>query len=445
MRGMTAADVLEREMEAVLPAPSLRRVGVAAAAALVLGAGGLVGWAAATSLDSAVITAGSLAAEGRRKSINLLEPGILREMLVREGERVVPGQPLLRLDTTQAETAAHQARGAYWGQRIRAARLAAEQADARNFELPLGAAEAGARDPAINALILGERRLFQARWAAFDGAIGVQRTRVAQSQEQLQAMIALRIATSTRLRSTREELAGVNTLVRQGFATRTRQWELQRNEAELLGQLGQYQAQESQTREQIVQAEAEMANLLLNRQQDVARELQDAIAAAASVEQQLRSLLDVLNRREVTSPEAGIVTDIRVVTAGSSIAAGQAILDLVPVDDRLIAEIRISPTDVENVRIGQPARVRLSAFRTADAPMLEARVIYVSADQRLDERGSAHFAARIEMVTDVLQSRPDVQLASGMPVEAYILGERRSALDYIVRPLRDSLRRSLRD
>ncbi len=442
---MTAAEALEAEMDAVLPPPSLRRLVLAATITLVLGVGGLTSWAAMTPLERAVIGTGSLVAEGRRKSISLLEPGLLRELLVREGERVAAGQPLLRLDTTQAEAAAAQARALFWGQTARAARLRAEQDDLRSMLLPAEAIAAAQGDVALSALLAAEQRLFAARWAAFDGSVGVQRTRFAQLQEQIAALAAVRSANLVRLRATREELAGVASLLARGYATRTRHWELQRAEAELLGNIGQAQAQEAQTREQIAQAEAEIAGLALNRQQDVARDLQDAQAQIADAEQRLRGAMDVLRRREVVAPEPGVVTDIRFFTPGSSIGAGQPVLDLVPLDDRLVVESRVALIDVEQVRIGQPARLRLSAFRSHELPLLDGRVIYLSADRQLDEQGNAYFLARVEIDPASLQGLAGVTLAAGMPVESYLLGERRTALDYVVRPLRESLQRSLRD
>jgi HlyD family secretion protein len=192
----------------------------------------------------------------------------------------------------------------------------------------------------------------------------------------------------------------------------------------------------------VAQAETEMANLSLNRAQDVARELPDVQAQLADAQQRLRGALDLLSRREVVAQEAGTVTDIRFFTQGSSIAAGVPLLDLVPAGDRLVVEARVTLTDIEQVRPGQPARLRLSAYRTQELPMLEGRVIYVSADRQVDPQGGAFFLVRLEMLgTDL----PGVTLAAGMPVDAYLLGERRTALDYVLRPLQDSLRRSLRD
>ena len=260
------------------------------------------------------------------------------------------------------------------------------------------------------------------------------------------AMTAQRDATATRLRAVREELAGVSQLLARGYATRTRLWELQRAEAEALGNLGQYRAQEAQSREQIAQAEWEMANLRLNRQQDVARELQEAQALLADAQERLRGAADVLQRREVVAPEGGVVTELRFFTPGSSIGAGQPVLDLVPLEDRLVAEAKIALNDVESVRVGQAARLKLSAFRSQELPLLDGKVIYISADRQTDPQSGAYFLARVEFDRAALERHAGgAVLNAGMPVEAYLIGERRTALDYVARPLRDSLRRSLRD
>ncbi|GGJ30181.1 HlyD family type I secretion periplasmic adaptor subunit [Neoroseomonas lacus] len=441
-----AADALEAAFDAAVPPPRIGRLVAAALVVLFAGVGGLLGWAALTPIERAVIGQGSLIAEGRRKTVTLLEAGILRALLVQEGDRVTAGQPLLRLDTTQADAAAAQARVAFWAQSVRAARLMAEQQDSRTMSLPEGAGAAGRVDPGIASVIAAETHLYAARWEAYEGALGVSRTRIAQMQEQMAAIAAQREATGTRLRAIREELDGVTQLVARGFATRTRQWELQRAEAELAGNLGQYQAQEAQALQAIAQAELEMANTRLNRQQEVARDLQDAQAQRADAQQRLRGAQDVLDRRLVTAPEAGVVTEIRFFTPGSSIGAGQPVLDLVPVDDRLAAEVRLALTDVENVHVGQKARLRLAAFRTREVPLVDTDVTYVSADRQTDAQGNSYFVARLAIDPAIAASLPPgATLAPGMPVEAFILGERRSALDYVTRPLADGLRRSLRD
>jgi HlyD family secretion protein len=437
--------VPEAELEAAMPAPSLRRIALASTVSLVVGLGGLVAWAAATPIERAVVASGTLVAEGRRKTIQLLEPGLLRELLVREGETVAAGQPLLRLDVTQADAAANQARVQRWAAAARLARLRAEQSDQRALAFSPALLAAAAADPVVAAMVADEERFFAARWLAFDGQVAVQEARLAQFREQLIAASAQRAAFTTRLRATREELAGVNQLLARGYATRTRQLELQRAEAEFEGSMGQFAAQEAQMRQAIAQAELERGTLMLNRRSEIARDLQDAQALLADATERLRGAQDVLSRREVPAPEDGVVTDIRFVTPGSSIAAGQPVLDLVPRDDRLVVETQVALTDIEQVHLGGPVNIKLSAYRQRETPLIHGRIIYVAADRQQDNRGGSFFIVRAELDPASLASARGVQLAAGMPAEAFILGERRTALDYIVRPVQDSLRRALRD
>lgn len=444
MSTTTSDELLEQEFERAIPAPSLRRLVLATGLTLALGLGGLGGWAATTTLERAVIASGPLVAEGKRKTITLLEPGILRELLVREGQTVQTGQVLLRLDLAQAEAAANQARAAYWGAVARVARLRAELHDQRGFTLP-AETRAVAGDPLTAAQFEAEQRIFAARWRAYEGAVAVQQLKVTQQQEQISALAAQRTAANTKLRATREELGAVTQLLGHGLVPRPRHWELQRQEAELLGSLGQFASQEAQLRESIAQAQAELATLGLNRQQDIAKELGDVQATLADARQRMLGAEDVLNRREVTAPEPGSVTDIKFFTPGSSIGAGMPILDLVPLGDRLVAEIQVSLNDIEQVRVGQAVNIRLSSYRQHDVPLIPGRLIYVAADRQEDGRGNVYFVARAELDAEFLRNLGPLPMAAGMPTEVYILGEQRSALDYLFRPLKDELRRALRN
>lgn len=433
------------EAEAAASTPDVRRVMAAALLLLLVGFGGLLLWAAITPIERAVVARGALVAEGRRKSIMLSEPGILQQLLVREGQRVEAGQVLARLDPTVAEASAAQARAALRTAAVRVARLRAEQADARRFDIPPDILAAARTDAALAAIVAAEQRLFSARWEAFDGNIGVYERRIAVVRQQLQAAGAQRASAASRLSSLRADLAGQRPLAQQGFALMSRVRELERLEAQTLGDMNSYAAQEAQYRAAIAQGELELSAFRLTRAQDIARELQEQQQAMVDAEQRVLAAENVRARRDLVAPEPGIVTDIRFVTPGSSITDGQPVLDLLPVDDRLIVEVRVPPSDVEQLSLGKPINVRLAALRMRTTPLLHGRLTYVSADQQTDPQGVAYFLARGEMDQGELARIPGLTLNAGMPVEVFVLGETRSALSYLVAPIRDSMRRALRD
>jgi HlyD family secretion protein len=433
------------EAEAAAGAPSVRRVMAAALLLLVLGCGGLLFWAAITPIERAVVARGALVAEGRRKSILLSEPGILLQLLVREGQRVETGQVLLRLDPTVAEAAAAQARAQALTVAARLARLRAEQADQREFTPPEALAVAARGDAALASILVAETRLFAARWEAFDGNMAVLQRRIGVERERLVAASAQRASATSRLASLRADITGLRPLAQQGFARVRELREYERLEAQAIGDAGLFAAQEAQFRQSIAQAELELSTFRLTRAQDIARELQEAQQALVEAEQRVLAAENVRSRRDILAPEPGIVTDIRFVTPGSSITDAQPVLDLLPVDDRLIVEARVAPGDVEQLAVGRRVNVRLTALRMRTTPLLAGRLTYVSADQQTDAQGTTFFLARAELDPGEVARLPGVTLNAGMPTEIFVLGETRSALDYLVSPIRDSMRRALRD
>ncbi len=430
--------------QAVAELPSLRRLVLAAVAVAVLGFGGLLGWAFLARLDGAAPASGSLVTQVKRKTVSLLESGILRELLVAEGDEVAGGQTLLRLDDTQARAALGQARARYFGGLARVARLQAELTDAAGFGFPQELVEA-AREPAIAALANAESHLFTTRRETHLGTIAVQRRRIAQYEEQIRAYAAQGTAYATRLALTREELRAVNTLLAAGFAPRNRALELRRVEAQLEGEIGELAGREAEARQAIAQTELEILSLANTRRSDAARELQDAVNQVADGAERMRSAEELMARSVVSAPEAGTVTDLRFFTPGSSIVAGQAVLDIVPREASLVVEAALRPADVEHVAVGQRANIRITAFSHRRVPPLPGKLVYVGADRQVDQRGEPYFLIRATLEPEAQALLGDATLAPGMPADVLVLQSERRAIDFFLGPLLDGMRRALRE
>lgn len=436
---------LQKQLELSIKSPPVGRVVRMALLTLGLTMVPFIGWATMTTMERAVIATGQLVPEGRRKTVNLLEPGILRRLLVQEGSIVQAGQPLLQLDVTQAESSADLAKAAFWGGRARAARLRVEQVDGRELQFPEDLLRAAAADPGIQVFVAAEQAFFQARWAAFDGQVLVQERAITQLQEQVIGVQAQREGAERQVRTVREQIAGYNRLLTQGFASRFTILNLQQLEAGFVATIGQANAQEAQLREGIIQAQGQLSALRLTRLSEIANELQMTEASVATAAQQLRAAQDILTRREVLAPEAGKVTNIQAFTPGSTIQTGQAILDLVPLNDRLVVEGQIQPTDIEQVAVGQRVNIRLSSYRMRSVPLLHGHVSVVGADAQTSPSGTQYFTMRAEFDAGTFELVPEVEPVAGMPTEIYVLGEKRTPMSYLWGPLLNSARRTFRD
>jgi HlyD family secretion protein len=434
----------QMQMDGDPSAPGLRGLVMASLATIALGFGGFLAWAATAPLDSAVPANGTIVVDGKRKTVSLLESGILKELAVREGEKVTAGQVLFRLDETQAKVQVGQLTAQYWAAVSKAARLRAEQDGRRELAVPPDLAAAAAA-PAIAGLVDNEQRLFADRWRTYDTTIEVQKKRILQLNEQIAAARAQITANSVRLRNVGKQLDGARQLLPKGFVTRDKVMDLEGLHAQLQGNIGELTSRDGEARENIAQAEAEISRIEHSWRADVARDLQDAQTQIADIGERLKGARDLLAHKDVTAPEAGTVTDIKFYTPGSSIGAGQPVLDIVPADSRLLVEVPINPNDIEHVHPGQKVNVRLIAYKQHKVPVLTGRVLYVSADRQLDAKNEPFFLARVALDKDALKGLTGVTLYAGMPAEALIVGGERTALDYVLSPITDSMRRALRE
>lgn len=423
-------DILHRE-------PSLRMPIIAGVVAITVGFGGFMGWAYSASLDSAAVASGSVVADTKRKTVSHFEGGILKRLLVKEGDLVQAGQPLILLDDTRARSELQQLTGRRFALTARLARLRSEQADAASVSFP--AEILASKEPAALDAVEAEQRFFLTRVAAKSGRLDVQRKAVEQHEAEAQALAAQSEATRRQLELLQEQRDSIAGLVKKGFARRSQLLDIDSRYSELVGNAGQLAANKAKAEQAKAGAKLELIALTSDWLQQVAGDIATAQGELADVDERIIASRDVLQRLEVRSPQAGIIVNAQVRTIGGAISAGAPLMDIVPEDEPLVIEAHVSPTDIDTIRVGSAVRVRLTAYNQRNHAPLEGRLTYVAADHVVDERtNSTYFVTRAEVLPESLASAPDVKLYPGMPADVLIVNKPRRAIDYLLSPLTDS-------
>ena len=427
------------------PKPPTRFAMLFGLAALLLFAGGFGAWAVLAPLSEAAAGPGTIKVEGNRRTVQHLEGGIVREILVRDGDKVQAGDVLMRLD----DVAAGAQFQALDSQRLfllaQDARLTAELASEPAIAWPEEIMDRRA-DARVADAIAGQTALFIARRTAFESNQQVLAARVDQLRASTESARSQLASQERQMALIQEEMRGVAELLRLGLERRPRLLALQRAEASLIGNrddiIGQIQRNEAS----IAETEAQMRAQDDMRRSEYSKEQREVRDRLADVDERWRQARDVASRRDILAPLGGTVLNLRFFTVGGVVRPGDPVLDIVPSDDRLVAEVQVSPTDIDVVHPGLLAEVRLPAFKQRLVPFLHGKVTFVSADAVFDERTrTSYYRANVVIDDDQLERLKGVELQPGMPVEVMILVGERTFWQYLTQPLRDSFARAFRE
>ncbi len=420
---------------------------------LVMTGGGIVvgffvvfgGWAGCAPLESAAIAPGVVSVDTNRKTIQHLEGGIVKAIHVRDGDVVRKGQTLVTLDGTKAEATLDLVRGRKLASMALEARLTAERDSLLEVTFPPELLSALDR-PQVAEAVSGQRKIFSTRRDALARQVAVLNQRKAQSREEIGGLKGEIKSEERQLELLKGEIRDVEWLVKQGLARKPRLLELQRREAEVQGSTARNIAAIARAEQAITEAELRVAELRTSQLNEVAQALRQAQNDLYDLNEQARAAADVLKRIEIVAPEAGTVVGLQIHTSGGVIAPGGKVMDVVPLGDKLIIDARVDPGDIDVVRPGLEARVRLTAFQQRNFVPLKGVVDSVSADRFTDEKtGIPYFRARVVITEDPAKVMKASPLYPGMQAEVLIVTGSRTVLEYIFQPLFQSFNRAFRE
>ena len=450
MRGSNRT--IAHDLADILPPPPgtpfLRLRLLAASAFAVVGAFviGFGLWATYAPLESAAIAGGAIEAESSRKTIQHLEGGIVGRILVSDGDEVTAGQPLIRLDATRTRATVQMLQMQIWDAQALEARLVAEREGSETIAFPAALTSAARSDPSLAETMAGQVNIFNTRRRLQSSRIDVIQQRKAQSMREIAALRFEVEAAKKRAAIVKGELATVVPMVKKGLQTRARLLQLQREQAEFDGRIGETLAQVSRAEQAVGESEAMILQLKNDQYNEIAQTLRDTQAVIFQLRERIQAADDVLARTVVRAPEAGTITDLRIHTLGGIVAAGEPLMDLVPRQDRLIVLAHVKPEDIDLVRPGLEARVRLLAYKHRRVPPVEGVLTYVSADRFVDkETQRAYYTARVRIDEASLRELPEVEIMPGMPAEVLIKTGQFTVAQYMLRPFFDSFNRAFRE
>ncbi len=410
---------------------------------------GLGTWAAFAPLTSAVIGAGVIVVENYRKAVGHLDGGIVREVRVRDGQEVRKGERLIALEDVQARAQLEQVRGQWLLAMAREARLIAQRDGLSKVVYPAPLL-ALARDPRAREAMLVQDQTFRARRLAQQGELMLQERQIAQLREKGASLLEQRLMRERLVSSFEKERNDFEVLASEGYVERQRVREMERSVALNDGQRAALVNDIASNEAEISGIQMKMLQLEKDLQREVARELAEVQSEIFSLRERLRGLEDAVQRTVINAPEDGKVLALSVHASGEVVRPGAHLLDIVPVEQNLIVEARLSPQDVDQVRVGQMAEVRFSAFRQRDMPKVEGQLVTLSADRLVDELNGpqqAYYLARIRVTEKGMSdlAKLKLELVPGMPADVLVTTGQRTLWHYLTAPLSDLMVRSLKE
>ncbi len=408
---------------------------------------GIGGWGMNAKLSGAVIAPGHVVVESNIKKVQHPTGGVVGEIFVKSGDHVNAGDVVMRLDDTQTKANLGIILTQLTELNGRKARLAAERDNLDKIEFPdVYDALSDRPDPQAQRVANGERRLFEVKRRLADGRKAQLRSRIEQFRSEIAGLAQQEKSKSRELRLVKEELDRLEALYAKKLVPQTRVLAMQRDEARIQGEHGALLAQTARVGGQINETELQILEIDENAITESQKEYREVEARVAELDERRIGAEDIMKRIDLRAPRSGIVHELAVHTVGGVIAPGDTVMGIVPKEDAKTVEVRLMPTDIDQVTVGQHAVLRFPAFNQRVTPEINGKISRLAADVSKDpQTGIEYYVARVSVTNDEFGKLGKVQLVPGMPVESYIQTGDRTALSYITKPLSDNFARSFKD
>lgn len=418
------------------------RLGVGLTLAVIAGIGG---WAAKTEIAGAVIATGQVVVDTNVKKVQHPSGGIVGALRVREGDKVASGDLLIRLDETVTRANLAIVAKGLDELFVRRARLAAERDGGTSIAFPPDLA-ARSNEPAVRDIMAGETRLLDLRGNVRRGQTEQLRQRIVQVRDEIGGLTKQANAKAAEIVLIKRELEGARDLWKRTLMPITKLTVLEREATRLDGEHGALLASTAQAKGKIAETEMQILQIERDFASEVAKELREIDAKIGELVERKIAAEDQLRRVDLRAPQSGRVHQLTVHTIGGVISAGEPLMLIVPESDELAVEARVAPHEIDQLQIGQIARLRFTALNQRTTPEVAGSVKRIGADVTSDQRtGVSFYTVRIAINAPELSRFGDAKLVPGMPVEVHMETPQRTVLSYLLKPMHDQMSRALRE
>lgn len=425
---------------------SIRKPAIVGIAVATLFVGGFGTWASTAPLASAAVARGLFVATGQNKIIQHLEGGIVRSILIKEGDRVRAGQTLVEMDDTAIRAEVRRLEIKRETLVATKARIDAERSDLATLTFPADT-EAQRSDGEIRRILESQTALFEARREEYQAQKSIKERQISAIEQEIVGLRSQQTSTASQLELLDQEIDTSQGLLDKGLTQLSRTLQLKRGRAKLQGDIGQFVSEIGRAQQRILETRGELIHLRTQRLEEASDLYRQTTTELADTEERLNAQREVLRRTKITAPVDGVIVKLLAHTVGGVIGAGQEVMEILPTNEKLLVEAYVSPQDIDVVFPGLVAELRLSALNQRTTPMVLGKVVYVSADklENKNHNGEYYYLARIELEQASLDKLGTTKIAPGMPAEVYVKTGERTLVQYLLKPIEDSMWRGGRE